>query len=926
MVVIGVLVSNLSYGLSLIDTTGLTDPLILEEHPRLFVTSKNFSTIVKWIKEGMSGYYNDLLEFAHSHWEINLDSLGSVAEGQSGYVYSEAKKLLQTLIEVYGFIYLFMDSLPDFNYQHSKLEYGERGVTALMNLPEEENPGYVFQHHNHGCRPRYTGLACGYDWLYPLLTEEQRREVASRLIHNCIIALDSSYYDYEESASIHNFLHFKEMIGGLACYGDGFYDEECERIIDHFYSWQVERGDRVYAVSLLDGGGLDVQYIVSGDGMNFDGFLYLEYTYGFLPFLCAWYTATGQDFFELSSYYQNLPLSIVYHLLPTTTYGEPFMLHKMHLMRIGDKEVNVGRWMYPDIFAYLCGALSRSNSEMASLSRWICEKIGGGFGIIEGNYAIRLTTTNPEIPSQGPKEIGLPLVHKFENHGVSMRSSWDDPDATFSTIAGLRFRINRERIVSGSFTIWKNRGYLILHRGLRSHQDKDSRKPWYWNSLLLGDNDEGQRDPDWMSNAHYFLTEDSMEYKVGGIEEFEWKEGEYVYILIDGSREYERIFPGELELFKRKYIWLPGDHTSSPLDDYFVIFDQIKTKDTLLKKEIIFNTAYRPYILSTSWDTSSTLPFTELMRGHYEYDNPHNVVIINNFSQSFHGDTHLKGFMKILLPKECKITLIGGPHDGYDGEDGKTDFNHAPFDPKGDEDDPEVEYDPPLDELYDGKAMFYGGGWRMELTSKEKKEYELFLTTIQATDLYGTPERVELVEGEKVIGVIISDRIVLFSKDTTKINKDSVEVKVEGEFKLLLCDLKKERKYEIKKGTITDTLTSSTEGIIYCVAEFPGEIEIREVLVFNEEEGKNSPLIQRFKVSQTIGKKEIKIEYLLGKKGKVRIKMFNILGRMVKELINKIQLPGKKEITIVSNFPQGIYFVILEIENKRYSKKLVIIK
>jgi parallel beta-helix repeat protein len=82
------------------------------------------------------------------------------------------------------------------------------------------------------------------------------------------------------------------------------------------------------------------------------------------------------------------------------------------------------------------------------------------------------------------------------------------------------------------------------------------------------------------------------------------------------------------------------------------------------------------------------------------------------------------------------------------------------------------------------------------------------------------------------------------------------------------------------------------------------------------------------KISPSVNNKEIKIEYEVPgrKKKKVNLCIYNGVGRVVMRLVNnEYQVPGKYNLSVKSKkFTPGVYFLYLEIEEKRTSKKFII--
>ncbi|NNJ51789.1 MAG: T9SS type A sorting domain-containing protein [Ignavibacteriaceae bacterium] len=69
------------------------------------------------------------------------------------------------------------------------------------------------------------------------------------------------------------------------------------------------------------------------------------------------------------------------------------------------------------------------------------------------------------------------------------------------------------------------------------------------------------------------------------------------------------------------------------------------------------------------------------------------------------------------------------------------------------------------------------------------------------------------------------------------------------------------------------------------------------------------------------------ISYSIEKDGLVRLKVYDILGNEVAELVNKNQLAGKYEISFnASHLPSGIYFYTITSGNYSNTKKLILLK
>ncbi|MFA5032072.1 MAG: LamG-like jellyroll fold domain-containing protein [bacterium] len=69
------------------------------------------------------------------------------------------------------------------------------------------------------------------------------------------------------------------------------------------------------------------------------------------------------------------------------------------------------------------------------------------------------------------------------------------------------------------------------------------------------------------------------------------------------------------------------------------------------------------------------------------------------------------------------------------------------------------------------------------------------------------------------------------------------------------------------------------------------------------------------------------ISYQLPAKSKVSLKLYDLSGRCLKELVNKEKLPGYYKITLITkNYPAGIYFAKFSADTYKATKKLILMR
>ena len=104
--------------------------------------------------------------------------------------------------------------------------------------------------------------------------------------------------------------------------------------------------------------------------------------------------------------------------------------------------------------------------------------------------------------------------------------------------------------------------------------------------------------------------------------------------------------------------------------------------------------------------------------------------------------------------------------------------------------------------------------------------------------------------------------------------------------------------------------------------------------VFNEEgiivpiKDTKNPLSQKkIKIKFNQRYPIIQISYSISKKSHIHIKVFDIKGRILKNLVNNVKRAGKHQIDFdCSGMSSGTYFVNLRVGNNSITKRIVILK
>tara|TARA_R110001592_G_scaffold363328_1_gene684166 strand:- start:42275 stop:44587 length:2313 start_codon:yes stop_codon:yes gene_type:complete len=378
------------------------------------------------------------------------------------------------------------------------------------------------------------------------------------------------------------------------------------------------------------------------------------------------------------------------------------------------------------------------------------------------------------------KPDDLPLTRYFGKPFGWMiaRTGWE----TNSVIAEIKINeynfLNHQHHDAGSFQIYY-KGPLALDSGIYQgssggynspHNKNYFKRTIAHNSLLIYDpnekfaaigyggkdkssfvaNDGGQRLPGngWNPPQH---LEDLLnkDYKTGEVLANDFGNNnitpDYSYLKGDITEAYN----DKVKEVKRSFTFLNLHNDKTPAA--FIVFDKIVSKDKSFKKFWLLHSIEEPKIENNTFEVSRTL----------------------------NGDSG-KLVTSTLLPTadDLEISKIGGK-----GKEFWVFGENYPNEPTKR---PDVANE--------------RGAWRVEIAPKIEKETDYFLNVIQVTDNKNKKQLpVTKIEGEKIIGVQIEDRIVTYS-NTSEILDTSFSFSFDGKgtFKILVTDLKS-GDWEIKK-------------------------------------------------------------------------------------------------------------------------------
>lgn len=752
-------------------------------HPRVFIHPDNKEalrqkiignpTLKQWVQEAVT--------LAEKNWGVIITDSGA---GDANEPDGQPVILANALLFQLG-------PIPGITLPHTPQEYGQEGVRQLLQLASINNQLY---RHNP-----YLGLPLGYDWLYELMTDTQRRQVAGTLLQ--FAHLDDSH------VQAYNNAHGAELLGPLVVRGDGIDDTQAQQLLDLFYSDLVlgDKSNNVKGVNNSAYHRLAAMSVITPEGPGVEGIHYAQgYSMSAFPaFLAVWYDQTGEDYFSVP-YFQNWTKYFTYLLGNEYEFMDKFAVLTNYSWDRGSPFANLMMAM----------GLARSNPDMASLALY--HHLDKGKGILGRSVGLSyrilyLLAGDVSLQPKSPQALGLPTTAHFQgvNH-VLGRNSWDGIDSTWASFEGPTF-LARDLGPLNDINIWKNGGFILSKHAQWHDYDGGNRS----NTLNLYDDaqpgktfipvnvmDRAANRAEWSTYLSQ-LTKNFIGYHPG-LRFAQEETGKYLYTMGDGDQTFQEMstmaggigserlaLPG----WTRQFLWFRTDDNSKT--DHFIVLDRIeKGKDTI-QAHIPWHFNLNPQIRNKQTNAGAG-DGTQQVQGIWKYQGANRIVATNTVTSAL-GKAHGRLFLDTLLPhnptyyrmgglKECRIDLFGNLLIPCTGSETDT-------------------------------ANIANGMWKVEVgDDTTHNQNQTFLHVLQATEAgTETPDTTVLLEGEGLIGAKVAGNVALFNTQEGTIVSGMVNVPagVSGKYRLFLADLAPATSYTVTFGNTPQTLQSSNTGTLY---------------------------------------------------------------------------------------------------------------
>ena len=376
-----------------------------------------------------------------------------------------------------------------------------------------------------------------------------------------------------------------------------------------------------------------------------------------------------------------------------------------------------------------------------------------------------------DIEPMSPETLPLTKYSGTPFGWMIARTGWGDNSVVAEMKINEHFVGNHQHLDGGSFQIYYN-GPLAIDAGAyhgtsggynSPHNKNFFKRTIAHNSLLIYDpeekfacwnyggsdktefaaNDGGQRMPgDRWDTCRSFDSLLSDAYTTGkalahGTSE-DYIAPDYSYLKGDITQAYS----DKVKEVKRSFVFLNLKSENVPAA--MIIFDKIVSAKPEFKKQWLLHSIEKPEISNNGFVVKRTKD----------------------------GDRGML-YNSVLLPEinNCEINAIGGPGKEFW-------VNGVNYENK-----PQANRPDPRNER---------GEWRVEISPKNHEKEDYFLNVIQVADnKCKDMHKATLLKSEKTVGVMISDRIVTFSKDNnTLYGKFNLDINKEGTFKIVMTDMK----------------------------------------------------------------------------------------------------------------------------------------
>ncbi len=591
---------------------------IHQEHPRIFVNQDTIKTLAANCKGPLADAYK----------EIKSNAERAVKTGQIKYI--DNKWAVPTDLLACGIVYL----IEKHNGNPHAAKYAEPVIKCWGNgsrISNKNNSSFGFH-------------AIAYDWIYDALDAEQRVQFGNALgswltwyTNKPEITLKAGHWEYNQTWGVShmNVMHARDaiiqkLLISLAITGAGSKHEQNAKTFLHSWNERIPR-DCIPAFDAMGGSWAESH----GHG-SYGPIAVIPWAFA------AWESATGKNWFQLgtdSSFLKEMSRWICYLTVPHSN-------RHAYIDDGGGSKWSAFQASAPFVAKYLNDPLAQDVTNKAFAQN----------AYNYGHVWQRLFT-DPTVKAETPQALKLPLAYLLKGAGhVFMRSSWNDPNATWAFFGAGKHIAGHQHDDEGHFLISRQGGLVSKAGGKGIGNDSDH----YWggslvfNILTIFDPKESFRRNNNNENDGGLkrLVYNNSQVERGHITAYEHNK-HFTYAAADLTKAYRS---NKAKAVSRQFIYLRRQQSND--DEYFVIFDRVQSTQADYAKHFMLHMPEEPQISGEQ---------KEITAGHVYTHSGENLIstwlsMPNDFGDKVKvqstGQSRL--FLRTLLPEQAVITKRGG--------------------------------------------------------------------------------------------------------------------------------------------------------------------------------------------------------------------------------------------------------------------------
>lgn len=468
-----------------------------------------------------------------------------------------------------------------FIYQVTKearyLELTKNLLTSLVNYYEYRNNNKL----NIAWRSfsRINTLAA-YDWIYNDLTEEERKNIGTKLLKEISFMLPSKdrpeFYRENRSSDITTGFYgtgVLEWYAGLVFYKSGIDDVLALKLLRDGYDQHMKLIKYRKEIAGDDGGSATavLEYALKA------------YPWAELNFMQSFQSATGMDISEECAHLALYPNFIYWSWITGNNKEFGF----------GDADHWTNGYVVNYLHLHLSQVLhlfGKTNPEIVPLTNWLRNKAGKKEQTEFPITPFLLTDINEGAAGSIP--VDLPTARFFENLGQIYMRSGDGKEDTYALFTADGTVDSHRHYDNNHFTIYK-KGFVAMDTGTRP--EPGIHLPNYYSRTIAHNcvtiEMPGEVMPAYWGNAAPEETVTAIPNDGGqnnnlGSKVIAFEENkDYVYIASDATKSYHK---DKSALVLRQFVYL--------LPDIFIVYDRVESKRSDYPKKWLLHTATEPVV------------------------------------------------------------------------------------------------------------------------------------------------------------------------------------------------------------------------------------------------------------------------------------------------------------------------------------------